>query len=284
MSRTVYINGCYCASEDATVSIFDRGLLFADAIYEVAGVIDGKLLDFASHMQRLDRSMGEMEMVCPLNHDDILKMMRELVRLNAVDEGLVYMQVTRGSSGDRDFLPSEGLTPTVFAFAQSKSDAIRAEIRDGISMVTRPDIRWGRRDIKTVGLMGSVFAKMAVKRTGAGEALLHQDGYVTEGSATSFYIILNGTIVTRPLSNDILHGCTRKALLGLLVAGKIRLEERLFTVDEATNADEAFITGASTYVTPVVKINGIALSNGKPGPITRQMQDHYINFARQVAI
>lgn len=284
MSRTVYINGTYCAPEQATVSIFDRGLLFADAIYEVAGVINGKLLDFASHMQRLDRSLVEMRMSAPLSHDEILAAMRELVRLNGVEEGLVYMQITRGSDGDRDFLPPEGMTPTVFMFAQHKGESTRREFRDGIAMVSAPDIRWGRRDIKTVGLMGSVFAKWTAKQAGGAEVLMHQDGYVTEGGATSFYIIKDGVIITRPLSNDILHGCTRKALLGILEDGDVGLEERLYTLEEARNADEAFITGASTFVCPVVKIDDQILGDGKPGPITRRLQDIYMNFARKDAV
>ena len=246
MPETVYLNGRYCPASEATVSVFDRGLLFADAIYEVAGVIDSKLLDFAAHMQRLDRSFTEMRMHCPLSHDDILGVMRELVRREGVEEGLVYMQFTRGGDGDRDFLPSEGLAPTVFAFAQHTSDAARSEFRDGIRMVSAPDIRWGRRDIKTVGLMGSVFAKMACHEAGGQEALLHQDGIVTEGAATSFFMIKDRTLITRPLSNHILHGCTRKAVMALVEGGEVACEERLFTLDEAREADEAFITGAST--------------------------------------
>ena len=284
MPEIVYLNGRYCPASEATVSVFDRGLLFADAIYEVAGVIDGKLLDFAGHMQRLDRSFEEMRMRCPLSHDGILDIMRELVRREGVDEGLVYMQFTRGGNGDREFLPNDGLTPTIFGFAQHKPDAIQAEIRDGIRMVTAPDLRWARRDIKTVGLMGSVFAKMACDQAGGQEALLHQDGYVTEGAATSFFMVKDRTLITRPLSNHILHGCTRKAIMALLNDGEIMCEERLFTLDEAVNADEAFITGASTYITPVVRIDSFELGGSRPGPVTRRLQEIYIAFARETAI
>ncbi len=284
MTRTVYINGRFCAPEEAQVSIFDRGLLFADAIYEVAGVIDGKLMDFTAHMQRLDRSLKEMAIPAPLNHDEVRDMMRELVRRNGVDEGLVYMQITRGSEGDREFVPGEGMTPTVFAFTQLSSDEMRREFREGIAMQSAADIRWARRDIKTVGLMGSVFAKREAKAAGASEVLMHEDGTVTEGGATSFYIVLDGTVVTRPLSNAILHGCTRKALLELIQEGDIALEERLFTLAEARNADEAFITGASTYVTPVVRIDGGTLGNGTPGPVTRRLQEIYLEMARREAV
>jgi D-alanine transaminase len=284
MPEVVYLNGRFCPAAEATISVFDRGLLFADSIYEVAGVIDGKLLDFAAHMQRLDRSFGEMGMGCPLSHDEILEIMRELVGREGVDEGLVYMQFTRGENGDREFLPSDGLTPTIFGFAQHKSDAVRTEIRDGIKMVSAPDIRWGRRDIKTVALMGSVFAKIACQQAGGQEALLHQDGYVTEGAATSFFIIKRRTLITRPLSNHILPGCTRKAIMALVDGGEIACEERLFTLEEACNADEAFITGASTYITPVVQIDRFELGDGRSGPVTRRLQEIYVDFARETAI
>lgn len=284
MSRTVYINGRYCRPEGATVSIFDRGLLFGDAIYEVAGVIDGKLLSFKTHMARLERSLGEMKMKRPLSDDQILEVMRELVRLNDIREGLVYMQITRGSEGDRDFIPSGDQDPTVFMFAQAKSEATRREYRDGIAVVSGPDLRWRRRDIKTVALMGSVFAKMDAKAQGGAEVLMHEDGYITECGATSFYIIKDGVLITRPLSNDILHGCTRKSLLALVAEKVTRLEERLFTLDEARSADEAFITGASTYVCPVVRIDGANLGDGTPGPITRRLQEIYLDYARADAI
>ena len=284
MTRTVYINGNYCAAEDAKISIFDRGLLFADAIYEVAGVIDGRLLDFKPHMQRLDRSLKEMRMPAPLSDDEILAVMRELVRLNSIKEGLVYMQITRGSDGDREFLPSDEMVPTIFMFTQNKANSERTEYVDGIKMVSAPDIRWARRDIKTVGLMGSVFAKWTAKEAGGGEVMMYQDGYVTEGGCTSFYIVKNGLLITRPLSNDILPGCTRQALLTLVAESDIELDERLFTVAEAQQADEAFITGASTYVCPVVNIDNFLLSDGKPGPVTRRLQEIYLEHAMHEAI
>lgn len=283
MTRIVYLNGEYVPAEKATVSIFDRGILFADAIYEVAAVLDGKLLDMASHLARLDRSLGEMRMA-PIAHDTVVGLMRELVRRNGIDEGLVYLQITRGSNGDRDFLPSESMTPTVFAFAQHKPDSMRREFEHGLTMVSAPDIRWARRDIKTVGLMGSVFAKWAAKEAGAQEVLMHEDGIVTEGGATSFFIVRGGTVVTRPLSDAILHGCTRRALIGLAEGGAVRLEERMFTLDEARGADEAFLTGASTFVTPVVRIDDAVLGDGRPGPVTRRLQGAYLELARREAV
>ncbi len=284
MSRTVFINGRFCKPEEATVSIFDRGLLFADAIYEVAGVIDGKLLSFSTHMARLERSLGEMKMKRPMSDEEILATMREMVRLNEVKEGLVYMQITRGSDGDRDFLPKGGAEPTVFMFTQEKSAAETRENDEGIAIVSGPDIRWRRRDIKTVGLMGSVFAKMDAKEAGGAEVLMHEDGFVTECGCTSFYIVKDGTLITRPLSNDILPGCTRKSLLALVAENAVALEERKFTLDEARAADEAFITGASTYICPVTSIDGITLGDGKRGPVTKRLQEIYMDYARADAI
>ena len=180
--------------------------------------------------------------------------------------------------------PRVSISPEVSIRREYLSSAIQAEIRDGIRMVPAPDLRWARRDIKTVGLMGSVFAKMACDQAGGQEALLHQDGYVTEGAATSFFMVKDRTLITRPLSNHILHGCTRKAIMALLADGEVKCEERLFMLDEACNADEAFITGASTYITPVVQIDSFKLGDGRPGPITRRLQEIYIAFARETAI
>lgn len=284
MPKIVYLNSEYLPPDQAKVSVFDRGLLFADAIYEVCGVIDGKLLDFPGHMLRLDRSFREMGMTCPLDHAGVLSVMRRLVAEEGVYEGLVYMQYTRGSSGGRDFLPSGHETPTVFGFAQHKSAAFRKEIEQGIHVVSAPDLRWRRRDIKTVGLMGSVFAKLKARDGGGQEALLHEDGVVTEGAATSFFFIKGGALVTRPLSHDILHGCTRRALIALVAERGLTVAERSFMLTEAKAADEAFITGASTYVCPVLSIDEAKLGDGKPGKLTRHLQKLYVDLARATAI
>ena len=284
MPEMVYLDGRFGPASEAKVSVFDRGLLFADAVYEVCGVIDGRLIDFAGHMARLDRSLAEMGMSCPLEHDGILAVMRRLVADEGVTEGLVYMQVSRGSSGDRDFLTTGAERPTVFGFAQPKSEAFRLEIEHGIHMVSVPDIRWGRRDIKSVGLMGSVLARMVAREAGGQEALLHEDGVVTEGAATSFFMIRDGRLVTRPLSNAILHGCTRSALIALTAAHELDVEERRFTLDEAKAADEAFLSGASTYVCPVISLDDAVLGQGVPGPLTRELQRLYLRAARDSAI
>ncbi|MDH3474634.1 MAG: D-amino-acid transaminase [Rhodospirillales bacterium] len=283
MTRTVYLNGAFCPEQDAKVSIFDRGLLFADAVYEVVGVLDGKLLDFAGHMGRLDRSLGELAMNKPLSTDEILAVQRKLVAANGLGEGLVYLQITRGVA-DRDFVPPDDPAPTVFMFTQAKPAAETRKAETGVALKSVPDQRWARRDIKTVGLLAQVLAKQAAKDAGAYEALMVQDGVVTEGGATSAYIVKNGAVITRPLSNAILPGVTRASLLELVRVNDIRLDERPFTLEEAYAADEAFITGASTYVCPVVEIDGRPLGSGKPGPIVRQLQQIYMTHARAGAI
>lgn len=284
MTGTAYINGRYCDPSAAVVSVFDRGLLFGDAVYEVVPVIDSRLVDFDVHVQRLGRSLREMAITAPLSRDEILAMMREMVSRNRVDEGLVYMQITRGNDGDRDFLPGDDMVPTVFAFTQHTTQEQRDEYLNGIRIRSAPDIRWARRDIKTVNLMGSVFAKWRARDGGGAEVLMHQDGYVTECGAANFYIVRNGTIITRPLSSDILPGCTRSALLALIESGEVRLEERLFTLDEAYGADEAFMTGSSAYVCPVLRIDDVTIGNGRSGPVTRHLFDLYMAHSRDTAL
>ena len=277
--RTVYLNGSYIPENEAKVSIFDRGLLFADSVYEVVGVMEAKLLDFKGHMARLDRSLRELGMPKPLSDDQILAIDRALVARNGLTEGLVYMQVTRGTA-DRDFVYGDDLAPTVFFFSQEKSESEKRIAETGVAMKSLPDLRWARRDIKTVGLLAQVMAKQAAKAAGAYEALMIEDGFVTEGGATSFYIVKDGAVITRPLSNDILPGVTRASVLKLVREKGIALDERPCSLEEALGADEAFITGASTYVCPVVEIDGRPLGGGKPGPLVRRLQEIYQTHAR----
>lgn len=281
MSRTVYVNGQFCAEEQAQISIFDRGLLFADAIYEVAGVLEGKLMDFPRHMARMDRSLAEMGIAAPLSHDEVLKVMRDLVSLNAVEAGIVYMQITRGSDGDRDYLPAQRPSrPTVLMFTQEQELWEIEALAKGISLASAEDIRWARRDIKTTNLMGSVFAKRRAQAAGADEVLMHENGIVTEGGSTSVYIIKDGVVITRPLSRDILHGCTRGALLSLIAESDVQLQERPFTLEEAYDADEAFLTAAASYVCPIIRIDDAVLGDGMPGLITKKLQNIYHDYIR----
>lgn len=283
MGRSVYINGQFCAADEAKISIFDRGLLFADSVYEVVAVHNGRLVDFDSHMARLDRSLGELSIPTPMNKPQIMTVMHDLVSQNALDEGLVYMQVTRGVE-ERDFVPGPNLTANVFLFTQAKAKSeLEAEV-NGVSMKSVPDQRWARRDIKTTGLLAQVLAKRAAKDADCDEALMVQGNIVTEGGATSAYIVKDGTIITRPLSNDILPGCTRKAVLALARENDLAIEERLYTLDEVYAAEEAFITGASTYVCPVVSVDGKTIGTGTRGPLVKRLQEIYRRFLEATSI
>jgi len=286
MTRTVYVNGAYLPENEATVSIFDRGFLMADGVYEVTTVLDGKLIDFDGHAVRLQRSLDELEMQAACSKDELLEIHRELVKRNEIVEGLVYLQVTRGSDGDRDFVfPSADTKPTIVLFTQNKPGlADSAAAKKGAKIISIEDIRWGRRDIKTVQLLYPSMGKMMAKKAGCDDAWLVEDGHVTEGTSNNAYFIKDGTIVTRPLSTDILHGITRKAVLRMAEEAQLKIEERLFTIDEAKEADEAFVTSASAFVMPVVEIDGVALGDGTPGPIAKRLREIYLDESRKAAI
>ncbi|MCH2068120.1 MAG: D-amino-acid transaminase [Shimia sp.] len=286
MSRTVYVNGEYLPEEDAKISIFDRGFLMADAVYEVTSVLDGKLIDFEGHAVRLKRSLDELEMAEPCSKDELLAIHRKLVEDNGIVEGLVYLQVSRGSDGDRDFVfPSEDTPPSIVLFTQNKPGlADSPAAKKGAKIISIEDIRWGRRDIKTVQLLYPSMGKMMAKKAGADDAWLVEDGYVTEGTSNNAYFVKDGVIVTRPLSNDILHGITRKAVLRMAAEAQLKIEERLFTVEEAQCADEAFTTSASAFVMPVVEIDGVALGDGTPGPIATRLREIYLDESKKAAI
>ena len=283
MKRTVYLNGEYLPEDEAKISIFDRAVLFGDAIYEVAGVLDGKLIDFEAHMQRYQRSLGELRIPVPLDKTQILSAFRKLVELNHVDEGLIYLQVTRGEA-DRDFVWQGELQPTVFMFTQHKLSVESKAAETGVILKSVDDIRWARRDIKSVNLLGQVLAKKAASDAGAYEALMvDSDGYITECGATSFFIVKDDLLLTRPLNNDILAGVTRKALVALCITHGIRLVESKFRLEDALQADEAFISGAS-IVLAVVQIDDQQIGGGVPGPWFRKLGDIYLEYARASAI
>ena len=286
MTRIVYVNGDWLPEDRASVSVFDRGFLMADGVYEVVSVLDGKLLDFDGHMTRLARSLDELGISHPMTDAEWLQAHRRLVADNSVTDGLVYLQVTRGNPGDRDFAyPPEGTPPTVVMFTQSKPGlADNPQAQTGLRICTLPDIRWTRRDIKTVQLLYPSMAKMEAKARGCDDAWLVEDGLVTEGTSNNAYIVKGGTIVTRALSSDILHGITRAAVLRLAAEAQMTIEERSFTVDEAKAADEAFITSASAFVMPVVEIDGTRLGGGTPGPVARRLREIYLEESRKAAV
>jgi D-alanine transaminase len=286
VTRTVYINGEYLPEDRATVSVFDRGFLMADAVYEVTSVLGGRLIDFAGHLARLQRSLDALEIRNPLAEDAWLAIHRELVARNGLEDGMIYLQVSRGSPGDRDFVwPPEETPPTVVLFSQAKPEAAGAEqARAGIRVVSIPDIRWGRRDIKTVQLLYPSMGKMLARKAGADDAWLVEDGFVTEGTSNNAWIVTGGRIVTRPLSHEILHGITRAAVLRFAREAQMEVEERAFTIDEAKAADEAFVTSASAFVMPVVEIDGVALGDGRPGKVATRLREIYLDESRKAAI
>lgn len=287
MNRIVYVNGAYMPEQEATVSIFDRGFLMADGVYEVTSVLQGKLIDFEGHAQRLKRSLDALDMAMPMPIDELLGVHRELVARNGIEEGMIYLQVTRGSAGDRDFaFPDPEETPvTLVMFTQNKPGlADSPAAKTGIKVISIDDIRWGRRDIKTVQLLYPSMGKMMAKKAGADDAWMVQDGFVTEGTSNNAYIVKNGQIITRALSNDILHGITRSAVLRFAEEAQMELVERNFTIDEAQSADEAFVTSASTFVMPVVEIDGQTLGAGMPGPIAARLREIYLEESLKHAI
>ncbi len=285
--RTVYVNGEYLPETEAKISIFDRGFLMADGVYEVTSVLDGKLIDFDGHAKRLQRSLDELEMSCPVSMEELLAIHRELVAKNDIIEGMVYLQVTRGAPGDRDFVfPDPEETPgSVVLFTQSKPGlADSPAAKTGIKIISIEDIRWGRRDIKTVQLLYPSMAKMMAKKAGCDDAWLVEDGVVTEGTSNNAYIVRGGKIITRELSNDILHGITRAAVLRFAREAQMVIEERAFTIEEAQAADEAFVTSASTFVMPVVELDGSPIGSGAPGPVAARLREIYLDESRKAAI
>ena len=287
MSRTVYVNGAYLPEEEATVSIFDRGFLMADGVYEVTSVLDGKLIDFEGHAVRLERSLTELDMASPISKEDLLEVHRELVRVNGIVEGMIYLQITRGAPNDRDFVfpDPETTAPTIVLFTQNKPGLANSPVaKTGIKVIGIEDLRWGRRDIKTVQLLYPSMGKMMAKKAGADDAWMVEDGYVTEGTSNNAYIVKGTSIITRALSNDILHGITRAAVLRFAKEAQFTVEERNFTMEEATSADEAFITSASTFVMPVVNIDGADIGTGTPGPVAARLREIYLEESLKTAI
>jgi D-alanine transaminase len=281
LDSIAYVNGSFVPLSEAKISILDRGFLFADGIYEVSAVLDGKLVDNASHLARLERSVGEIALKLPESVDRIIEIQKELVARNKLENGLVYIEVTRGADKGRDFAFPKGVTPTMIMFTSVKDIVNADSAKKGISVITVPDIRWSRRDIKSVALLAQVLAKQAAAEAGAGEAWMIEDGKVTEGGSSSAFILTqDDVIVTRQNGSEILPGCTRKAVVKLAEERQLRVEERAFSVDEALKAKEAFITSASLFVQPVVSIDGKTVAGGKPGPMATRLREIYIDFAK----
>lgn len=278
MSRIVFVNGSFVPFEEAKLPIMDRGFLFADGIYEVSAVLNGKLVDNEAHLARLDRSLKEIDVVNPHTTAEWVEIQQELITRNNLREGSVYMQVTRGVA-ERDFTYERNLKPTVVAFTQAKNMVGNPKAETGGSAISVPDLRWKRRDIKSIGLLGQVLAKQAAAEAGAIEALMIEDGFVTEGGSSTVFIIIGDRVVTRPLSHAVLPGITREALLKLAREKDLMIEERLFSLEEVTGADEVFITSATSLVMPIVAVDGKQIGEGVPGPLAKRLRKLYIDLA-----
>ncbi|MFW2590157.1 D-amino-acid transaminase [Sagittula sp. SSi028] len=283
--RTVYVNGTFLPEDQAQISIFDRAVLFADAVYEVTAVVGGKLLDFDGHMARLRRSLKELDMVERFSDQELLKIHRSLIEKNTLQEGLVYLQVTRGVA-DRDFDFSRlDADPGLILFTQAK-DLINNPLAERGQCITLvEDLRWARSDIKTVQLLYSSLVKSRASEAGADDVWLHRDGKVTEGSSNNAYIVTdNNEIITRELSRDILHGITRQAVLNVARLHQMKVVERAFTIEELRSAKEAFSTSASGFVNPVVRVDDQEIGTGQPGIVTKLLRANYIAASLRTAI
>lgn len=275
--RIVYVNGEFKPENEATVSVFDRGFLFADAVYEGIAVIDGKLIDFPAHIARLERSCKALDIPLTYDYEQLLELNRQVVARNDLQEGFLYLQISRGVA-DRDFaFNNDELTQSVVIFSQIKSIINNPAIETGISLITIDDLRWGRCDIKTVQLLYPSLAKMEAKKQGADDAWFVKDGVVMEGTSNNAFIITkDDVIVTRPTSNQILPGITRAAILQYAEENQMQIEERQFTKEEAYQAKEAFISSATTFMFPVVKIDGLLIGDGQVGEHVKKLRALYI--------
>lgn len=279
-----YLNGQFLPLAETRVSVLDRGFLFAEAVYEVTAVIEGRLIDSASHMARLERSAAAIGIALPLSSAEIEAVQKDLVRRNGLDEGLIYLQLTGGADAGREFLASTDLQPTLLMFTQAKHFLDSPAARSGISVITTPDLRWARRDIKSVGLLAQAMAKRIAAEAGAQEAWMVEDGFITEGASSTAFLVTGEGVVTRPYSQAVLAGCTGAALTALAQESGMTVTYRPFTVEEALAAREAFITSASTLCQAVVRIDGQQIGDGNPGPVATRLRQLYIDFARKTAV
>jgi D-alanine transaminase len=283
LSRIVYVNGAFVPEEEAKISVFDRGFIFADGIYEVSAVVDGGLVDNDAHLARLERSLKAIALPMPCTKGEMVAAQKELIRRNKLVEGSIYLQVTRGAA-DRDFAFPPDAKPSLVMFTQLRQLIDDPKAVSGIKLLSVPDIRWARRDIKSVALLAQVLAKQAAAAAGCQEAIMHEDGVVTEGGSSTVFIVTGeGRIVTRPNSTAILPGITRETVIRLAREKALAIEERLFTLDDVFAAQECFVTSATGFVKAVVEVDGKRIGGGQPGPLVRRLRDLYIEAARAEA-
>lgn len=281
--RTVYVNGAYLPEDQATISIFDRGFIFADGIYEVSAVLGGRLIDCEAHLGRLSRSCAEIQLPLPWSTAQLVEIHKQLISLNNLIEGSVYLQVTRGPA-DREFTFPAQTDPTLVMFTQARNLVDNPLARTGAKIVSCEDIRWSRRDIKSVGLLAQVLAKQYAATKGAQEAWMLDDGVVTEGGSSTSWIVKDNVLISRPLSTAVLPGITRRAVLTFLAESGFTFQERPFTLAEALTADEAFYTSANAFVMPVIEIDSHRIGGGQPGPAARRLREIYLDHARKGGI
>jgi D-alanine transaminase len=282
MSRIAYVNGRYLPAREASVNVEDRGYQFADGVYEVCEVRGGQLVDAPRHLARLQRSLSELRIAEPMPLPALTYVMRETVRRNRVNYGLVYLQITRGVARRDHAFPVMAIKPSLVVTAKNLNyDKNQETAKKGIAVITTPENRWPRVDIKSVSLLPNVLAKQAARERGAYEAwFVDTEGHVTEGSSSNAWIVTgDGRVVTRPIDNRILSGITRAVLMNVLEALQLRLEERAFTVEESYAAAEAFVTSASQIVMPVVKIDDRTIGDGKPGSVASRLREEFHRFA-----
>ena len=283
--RIVFVNDEFINETEAKVSIFDRGFLFADAVYEVTAIIDGKILEWDGHITRLKRSLNELDIKMPIETNKLLDIHYKLINKNNLTEGLIYLQISRGED-DRSFdYPDSNVKPTIVLFTQVKSLQESNLSKNGMKVISVPDIRWARRDIKTVQLLAPSMCKMMAKKSNKDDAWMVQDGFVTEGTSNNAHIITkDNVLVTRNLSNDILAGVTRRSILKYAKEAQIKVEERPFTIEEAKNASEAFVSSATTFIGPVVEIDNKIIGDGKPGKQSLRLREIYIGESMKEAL
>lgn len=274
-----YINGEFVADTDATISIFDRGFLFADGVYEVSLVLGGKLVDNRGHLARLQRSADKLNIPMPLSSDEILTLQKQLIEKNNLVDGSIYLQITRGSDGHRDFLFSDSIQPSLILVPTHESIDPHPKADSGIRVMSLPEIRWAHRDIKSVGLLGAVMAKQTAKANGFDDAWFIENGFVTEASAANASIIKDRTIITKAPNQQILNGITRQSIQRLAAESGYAFEERDFTLAEAQAADEAFVSSAIRLIVGVVAIDDVTIGDGKPGAMTQRLRELYLAAA-----
>jgi D-alanine transaminase len=279
MPREAYVNGRYVPHAQASVHIEDRGYQFADGVYEVVTIHNGALIDEGPHLDRLERSLGELRIAMPMSRAVLKLVARELIRRNGVSNGIVYLQVTRGVAPRDHKFPAQARPALVMTTKQMKPHSAKL-LEEGAKVIAVPDIRWARCDIKSVSLLPNVLAKQEASEAGAYEAWqVDAEGFVTEGSSTNAWIVTGeGKVVTRAVGQEILNGITRRALLKLIESQGYTLEERSFSLDEAKTAKEAFITSATSFVLPVTQIDDSPVGNGHPGILTGKLRSHYFDF------